>query len=53
MSKWRSILSFQVESKAPPGREKQVKKLKKKFPEESAYAIAWSQYNKKKKKKKS
>ena len=33
--------------KAPPGREKQVKKLKKKFDDPSAaYAIAWAQHNK-------
>ena len=31
---------------APPGREAQVKKLKKKFGTESAFKIAWSQYNK-------
>ena len=32
---------------APPGREKQVKKLKKKFDDPSAaYAIAWAQHNK-------
>ena len=35
---------------APPGREKQVKALKKKFDDPSApYAIAWAQHNKKKK----
>jgi len=33
--------------KAPPGREKQVKKLKKKFDDPGApYAIAWAQHNK-------
>ena len=31
---------------APPGREKQVKKLKKKFGKSGAYAIAWAQHNK-------
>lgn len=32
---------------APPGREKQVKKLKKKFDDPGApYAIAWAQHNK-------
>lgn len=31
---------------APPGREKQVKELKKKFPKSSAFAIAWASYNK-------
>ncbi len=36
---------------APPGREKQIKKLKKKFGSKSPipYKIAWSQYNKNKK----
>ena len=39
-----------VGEKAPPGREDQVKALKKKFPDNpgAAYAIAWSQHNKKK-----
>ena len=33
--------------KSPPGREKQVKKLKKKFDDPGApYAIAWAQHNK-------
>lgn len=36
---------------APPGREDQVRELKKKFPKKSAFAIAWSSYNKSKKKK--
>ena len=36
-----------VDEKAPPGREKQVKKLKKKFDDPGApYAIAWAQHNK-------
>lgn len=36
-----------MDEKAPPGREKQVKKLKKKFDDSSApYAIAWAQHNK-------
>ena len=30
---------------APPGREHQVKSLKKKFGKSGAYAIAWSQHN--------
>ena len=39
-----------VGEKAPPGREKQVKALKKKFDDPGApYAIAWAQHNKKKK----
>ena len=37
----------EVTEKAPPGREKQVKKLKKKFDDPGApYAIAWAQHNK-------
>ena len=37
---------------APPGREDQVKALKKKFPhdDEAPYKIAWAQHNRKKKK---
>lgn len=35
---------------APPGREKQVKALKKKFGKKSAFKIAWSSYEKGKKK---
>ncbi len=35
-----------IEEEAPPGREKQVKKLKKKFGKSGAYAIAWAQHNK-------
>ena len=39
-----------VKEKSPPGREKQVKALKKKFDDPGApYAIAWAQHNKKKK----
>jgi len=39
---------------APPGREKQVKKLKKKFPKGSAapFRIAWASYQKSKNKEK-
>jgi len=33
---------------APPGREKQVKSLKKKVGKDKAYAFAWAQHNKKK-----
>lgn len=41
------IMRPPVDEKAPPGREKQVKKLKKKFDDPSApYAIAWAQHNK-------
>ena len=37
----------EVDEKAPPGREDQVKALKKKFKDKSApYAIAWAQHNK-------
>ena len=32
--------------KAPPGREDQVKALKKKFGKSGAYALAWAQHNK-------
>ena len=36
-----------TDEEAPPGREKQVKALKKKFKDKSApYAIAWAQHNK-------
>ena len=35
---------------APPGREKQVKSLKKKVGKDKAYAFAWAQHNKKGKK---
>ncbi len=35
---------------APPGREKQVKALKKKVGKDKAYAFAWAQHNKKGKK---
>ena len=40
-----------VTEKAPPGREKQVKALKKKFKGDKSapYAIAWAQHNKGKK----
>ena len=42
-----------VAEKAPPGREKQVKALKKKFDDPGApYAIAWAQHNKRGKPKK-
>jgi hypothetical protein len=36
----------QIKEEAPPGREDQVKELKKKFPKEKAFAIAWASYNK-------
>ena len=38
---------MKISEVAPPGREKQVKKLKKKFDDPGApYAIAWAQHNK-------
>ena len=41
------LLAELLGEKAPPGREKQVKELKKKFDDPSAaYAIAWAQHNK-------
>ena len=47
-SRSRELRAFMDD--APPGREKQVKALKKKFDDPSApYAIAWAQHNKKKK----
>ena len=51
-SRSRELRQFldHMEEKAPPGREKQVKALKKKFDDPGApYAIAWAQHNKKKK----
>ena len=41
-----------TDEEAPPGREDQVKALKKEFPDDEGapYAIAWAQHNKKKKK---
>ena len=39
--------SMRINEIAPPGREKQVKALKKKFDDKGApYAIAWAQHNK-------
>jgi|MDTA01.2.fsa_nt_gb hypothetical protein len=35
-----------VNEEAPPGREKQVKALKKEFGKSGAYALAWAQHNK-------
>ena len=35
-----------IEEEAPPGREHQVKALKKKFGKSGAYALAWAQHNK-------
>jgi len=37
----------QLGEDAPPGREKQVKSLKKKVGKDKAYAFAWAQHNKK------
>lgn len=36
-----------LQEKAPPGMEDVVMALKKKYPPEKAFAIAWAQYNKK------
>ena len=36
----------QLNEVAPPGREDQVRELKKKFPKEKAFAMAWASYNK-------
>jgi hypothetical protein len=48
-SRSRELRAFMDD--APPGREKQVKALKKKFDDPGApYAIAWAQHNKKNKK---
>jgi hypothetical protein len=43
----------QTKEEAPPGRERQVKALKKEFPDDEGapYAIAWAQHNKKNKNK--
>ena len=40
--------NYRYDEAAPPGREKQVKKLKKKVGKEKAYAFSWAQHNKKK-----
>ena len=40
--------NYRYDESAPPGREKQVKKLKKKVGKEKAYAFSWAQHNKKK-----
>jgi hypothetical protein len=37
-----------MDEKAPPGREKQVKALKKQKDVENPFAVAWASYNKKK-----
>ena len=39
-----------IGEEAPPGREKQVKSLKKKVGKDKAYAFAWAQHNKKRNK---
>ncbi len=44
--KVKDIFSEWIIEEAPPGREHQVKKLKKKFGKSGAYAIAWAQHNK-------
>ena len=40
--------NYRYDEAAPPGREKQVKKLKKKVGKDKAYAFSWAQHNKKK-----
>ena len=44
------VFKANVKAVAPPGREKQVKRLKKKFGETSAFKLAWNSYNKSKRK---
>ena len=45
-----NLMDEKIPEVAPPGREKQIKKLKKKFGADSdiPYKIAWSQHNKEK-----
>ena len=46
-----NLMDEKMAEVAPPGKEKMVKALKKKYDDPSApYAIAWSQYNKEKNK---
>ena len=42
----RKTLESAIQEEAPPGREHQVKSLKKKVGEKKAYAFAWAQHNK-------
>ena len=51
LSTYLNLMDQKVPEVAPPGKEKVVKALKKKFDDPSApYAIAWAQYNKEKNK---
>jgi len=50
LSTYMNLMDQKMPEVAPPGKEKMVKALKKKFNDPSApYAIAWAQYNKEKK----
>ena len=50
LSTYINLMDQKMPEVAPPGKEKVVKALKKKFDDPSApYAIAWAQYNKEKK----
>ena len=50
LSTYINLMDEKIPEVAPPGREKQIKKLKKKFGADSdiPYKIAWSQHNKEK-----
>ena len=50
LSTYINLMDEKLPEVAPPGREKQIKKLKKKFGADSdiPYRIAWSQHNKEK-----
>ena len=51
LSTYINLMDQKMPEVAPPGKEKVVKALKKKFDDPSApYAIAWAQYNKEKRK---
>ncbi len=51
LSTYMNLMDEKMAEVAPPGKEKMVKALKKKYDDPSApYAIAWSQYNKEKNK---
>ena len=49
LTTYMNLMDEKISEVAPPGKEKVVKALKKKFDDPSApYAIAWAQYNKEK-----
>ena len=51
LATYMNLMDSKIPEVAPPGKEKVVKALKKKFDDPSApYAIAWAQYNKEKNK---